>query len=61
MRILYIVIFSAAFGFMMEISQLEMHAGRAFEWTDELSNAIGAILGAGVYVWIAGVYRKKRG
>ncbi|MCX6223022.1 MAG: VanZ family protein [Bacteroidia bacterium] len=58
-RIFYIVLFSATFGLMMEFSQLEMHAGRAFEWTDELSNAVGAMLGAGVYVWIAGIYRKK--
>jgi len=57
-RILYIVLFSAAFGMLMEFSQLEMQAGRAFEWTDELSNAVGAMLGAGVYAWIAGVYRK---
>ena len=60
-RILYIVLFSAAFGLMMEVSQLEMHAGRAFEWRDELSNAVGAMLGAGGYVWIAGIFRRRRG
>jgi len=45
----------------MELSQLEMSLGRAFEWTDELSNATGAMLGAGVYAWVAGVYRTKEG
>ncbi|MCK9414982.1 MAG: VanZ family protein [Prolixibacteraceae bacterium] len=58
-RIFYIVLFSAAFGLLMEVSQLEMHDGRAFEWIDELSNAVGAMLGAGVYAWIAGNYRKR--
>jgi len=57
-RIIYIVLFSAAFGLMMEFSQLEMNAGRAFEWTDELANATGALLGAVVYAWITGIYRK---
>ncbi len=52
-RILYIILFSAAFGLLMEVSQLEMQAGRAFEWLDEASNAVGALLGAGVYAWIA--------
>jgi VanZ family protein len=60
-RILYIVLFAAAFGLLMEFSQLEMQAGRAFEWTDEMSNAIGSMLGAGVYALIAGVYRKGLG
>jgi VanZ family protein len=52
-RILYIILFSAAFGLLMEVSQLEMQAGRAFEWIDEASNAIGSLLGAVVYAWIA--------
>jgi VanZ family protein len=52
-RILYIILFSAAFGLLMEVSQLEMQAGRAFEWIDEASNAIGSLLGAIVYAWIA--------
>ena len=57
-RIIYIVLFSVTWGLLMEFSQLEMMMGRAFEWMDELSNTIGAILGASVYAWIAGIYRK---
>jgi hypothetical protein len=45
----------------MEFSQLEMHAGRAFEWKDEMSNGIGALLGALAYALVAGVYRKGGG
>jgi len=57
-RILFIVTFSIGWGLLMEYSQLNMHAGRAFEWADELSNGIGSLIGAGVYLWIAGIYRK---
>ena len=59
MRILYIVLFCAGWGLLMELSQLEMSLGRAFEWLDELSNSAGAVLGAGVYLWMAGVYRTR--
>ena len=52
-RIVYIVLFSIAWGLLMEFSQLEMKMGRAFEWTDELSNSIGAIVGAVVYALVA--------
>ncbi len=52
-RILYIVLFSVSWGLLMEFSQLEMLMGRAFEWTDELANSVGTLLGAGVYAWIA--------
>jgi VanZ family protein len=58
-RILYIVLFSILWGMLMEFSQLEMMMGRAFEWTDEFSNSIGALLGAGLYAWIASSYRKR--
>ena len=58
-KIFYLVLFSVAWGFMMELSQLEMKIGRAFEWTDELSNSIGALLGAIVYAWIALTYKKE--
>jgi VanZ family protein len=56
--IFYIVMFSIGWGLLMEFSQLEMMIGRAFEWTDELSNSIGALLGAAVYTWIAGAFRR---
>ena len=52
-RILYIVLFSVSWGLLMEFSQLEMLMGRAFEWTDELANSVGTLLGAGVYPRIA--------
>lgn len=57
-RIFYIVLFAAAWGLLMEYSQLQMQAGRAFEWKDELSNSAGTLIGAFVYLWIAGVYRR---
>ncbi len=60
-RILFVVLFSITWGLLMEISQLEMMIGRAFEWTDELSNCLGSVMGALVYVWIAGSYRRGRG
>jgi VanZ family protein len=58
-RIVFIVLFASCWGLLMEFSQLEMMMGRAFEWTDELSNGLGALLGAVVYAWIAGYYRKR--
>ena len=58
-RIIFVVLFAICWGLLMEFSQLEMMMGRAFEWTDELSNGLGALLGAAVYAWIAGVHRKK--
>lgn len=58
-RIFYVVLFAGIWGLTMEFLQLEMEAGRAFEWKDEVSNGIGALLGAGVYAWVAGFYRKK--
>ena len=57
--ILYIVLFAISWGMLMEITQIEMMAGRSFEWTDELSNSIGALIGAGFYGWIAGAFRRK--
>lgn len=57
--IIYIVLFAISWGMLMEITQLEMKAGRYFEWIDELSNSIGAIFGAGMYAWIAGIFRRK--
>ena len=57
--ILYIVLFAISWGMLMEITQLEMKAGRAFEWTDELSNSIGALIGAGLYAWIANAFLRK--
>ena len=60
-RILYIVLFSILWGMIMEISQLEMMLGRAFDLKDELSNAIGTLMGAAVYMAIASSFRKARG
>ena len=41
----YIIIFTIGWGLLMEIFQLEMHLGRAFEWFDVLANGIGAMTG----------------
>ena len=57
--IFFIVIFAILWGLLMEISQLEMKVGRAFEWTDELANSVGALVGASIYVFIAGRYRTR--
>jgi len=57
--IIYIVIFAISWGMLMEIIQLEMMAGRTFEWIDELSNSIGALIGAGLYSRIAGTFLKS--
>ena len=59
LRILYIVLFSISWGMLMEFSQLEMMMGRAFDWTDELANGVGTLLGAGVYGIIASVYLRR--
>jgi len=59
-RVFFIVLFAICWGLLMEFSQLEMMLGRAFEWTDELSNGLGAVIGAMVYAWIAGSYRKDQ-
>ncbi|MEI8366493.1 MAG: VanZ family protein [Parachlamydiaceae bacterium] len=55
-RIIYIVMFSILWGLLMEVSQLEMMLGRAFDLKDELSNSIGALLGATFYLIIARIY-----
>jgi len=60
-RIFFIVLFAICWGLLMEFSQLEMMVGRAFEWTDELSNSFGALLGAVVYAWIAGSHWRRLG
>ena len=52
-RIVYVVLFSVLWGLLMEISQLEMMLGRAFEWKDELANSTGSLLGAVTYLLIA--------
>lgn len=57
-RILYVVLFSVSWGMIMEISQLEMMLGRAFDLKDELSNTVGTLLGAAVYMAIASGFRK---
>jgi hypothetical protein len=41
----------------MEISQLEMMLGRAFEWKDEMANSVGTLLGAATYLMIASFQR----
>jgi VanZ family protein len=52
-RIIYIVLFSVSWGLLMEISQLEMMLGRAFEWKDEMANSVGTLLGVATYLMIA--------
>lgn len=59
-RIFYVVLFSISWGLLMEISQLEMMWGRAFEWKDELANSTGSLLGAATYLLTARFYRIKR-
>lgn len=58
-RIVYVVLFSILWGLMMEVSQLEMMLGRAFEWKDELANSTGSLLGAATYLIIARYYRSR--
>lgn len=60
-RIIYIVLFSILWGLLMEISQLEMMLGRAFEWKDEMANSVGTLLGAATYLMIARIYRSQSG
>ena len=57
--VLFIVIFAILWGLLMEISQLEMKMGRAFEWSDELANTVGTLIGASVYLFVAGRHRRK--
>lgn len=57
--IIYIVLFAISWGMLMEFTQQVMMAGRGFEWTDQLANSIGALIGASLYAWIAGAFRRK--
>ena len=59
-KIVYVVLFSISWGLLMEISQLEMMLGRAFEWKDELSNSIGALMGATFYLLITRIYNDHK-
>ena len=52
-RILMVVLFAILWGLLMEVAQLAMHAGRAFEWKDEFSNGAGAVVGAAAYYLVA--------
>lgn len=47
--LLWMVLFTAFWGIMMEVLQLIMHAGRSFELFDQLANTTGAVLGAVLY------------
>jgi len=58
-RIVYVVLFSISWGLLMEISQLEMMLGRAFEWKDELANSVGSLLGAAAYLLIVRLYQSQ--
>ena len=53
----YIIIFTIGWGILMEVFQLMMHFGRAFEWFDVLANSTGALTGALIYNLM--VIRKK--
>ena len=59
-RIFYVVLFSISWGLLMEVSQLEMMLGRAFEWKDELANSVGSLLGAAAYLGIVRIHRSQR-
>ncbi|MEI7423326.1 MAG: VanZ family protein [Prolixibacteraceae bacterium] len=59
-KIVYVVLFSISWGLLMEISQLEMMLGRAFEWKDELANSVGSLLGAVIYLLIVRLYQSQR-
>jgi VanZ family protein len=58
-RILYIAFLAISWGMLMEICQLIMQDGRNFEWMDELSNSIGAIIGATLYFGISKLYTNE--
>jgi VanZ family protein len=58
-RIILIALFCLLWGLVMEISQLEMKLGRAFEWTDEVANGIGILVGIGLYLMIFIHYKKS--
>lgn len=44
-------------GILMEIIQLEMHAGRSFSWFDILANTIGVAVGILIYVFASRDHR----
>jgi VanZ family protein len=44
-----VIILTICWGILMEVFQLIMHFGRAFEWLDILANSIGAIIGVIIY------------
>jgi len=52
-----IIIFAIGWGILMEVFQLIMHLGRAFEWLDVLANSSGTLTGALIYNLM--VNRKK--
>ena len=45
----YIIIFTLGWGILMELFQLMMHLGRAFEWMDILANSFGVLTGVLIY------------
>jgi len=45
----YILFFTIGWGILMEVFQLEMELGRAFEWFDVLANSCGALTGVVIY------------
>jgi VanZ family protein len=45
----YIVGFTIGWGLLMEVFQLMMELGRAFEWFDVLANSSGSLVGVIIY------------
>lgn len=53
-----IMLFSVGWGVMMELFQLLMDVGRAFEFNDIIGNSIGSLIGVFIYMIVA--WRKRR-
>lgn len=53
----YIVALAVGWGLLMEILQLFMHLGRAFEWFDVVANGAGSLSGVILYNLMA--FRKR--
>jgi VanZ family protein len=57
-RIIMIFLIAISFGVLMEIFQFEMGLGRSFEWFDILSNILGALFGAALFLFISRKLRR---
>jgi len=53
-----IMLFSVGWGVMMELFQLLMGVGRAFEFNDIIGNSIGSLIGVFIYMIVARLKRR---